>query len=96
VRELSGKQRRKLRALGHHLAPVVIVGASGVTPEVVAAAEQALFDHELIKVKINEGPDDRHEAAAKLARETGAELAQLLGRTALLFKKRAEGSKIEV
>jgi RNA-binding protein len=92
---LTGKQRRQLRALGHHLEPVVIVGQSGVTEGVIAAVAQALHDHELIKVKINEGPESRQEAAQKLAEGTGAELAQLLGRTALLFKKREEDSEFE-
>ena len=92
---LTGKQRRQLRALGHHLSPVVIVGQSGVTEGVIAAVAQALQDHELIKVKINEGPDDRHEAAEKLAEGAGAQLAQLLGGTVLLFKKRAEDSEFE-
>lgn len=92
---LTGKQRRKLRAMGHHLEPVVMVGQQGVTDAVIAAAEQALHDHELIKVKINEGPDDRHDAAERLASATEAELAQLLGRTALLFKKRDEDSEFE-
>ena len=92
---LTGKQRRALRALGHHLEPVVLVGQNGITDGVVAAVDQALHDHELIKVKINEGPEDRKEAAQRLAEATGAELAQLLGRTALLFKKRDEDSKFE-
>ena len=87
---LTGKQKRKLRALGHHLAAVVQVGQHGVTPAIVAAVEQALFDHELIKIKIGEGPADRHEAAAKLAEETGAEVAQVLGKTLLLYKGREE------
>lgn len=91
---LSGKQRRKLRALGHHLEVVVLVGQQGVTPGVLAAVEQALFDHELIKVKVPEGAG-RHELAEQLARETGAEVAQVLGRTALLFKKRDEDSKFD-
>jgi RNA-binding protein len=92
---LTGKQRRKLRALGHHLQPVVIVGQEGVTPGVVGAVVQALEDHELIKVKVHEGPDDRHEAAEKLASETQSEIAQILGRTLLLFKKREEDSEFE-
>lgn len=92
---LTGKQRRKLRALGHHLEPVVMVGQQGVTDAVIAATEQALWDHELIKVKINEGPEDRQEAAEHLATATEAELAQLLGRTALLFKARPEDSKFD-
>jgi RNA-binding protein len=92
---LTGKQRRKLRALGHHLEPVVMVGAQGVTAGVIGAAEQALFDHELIKVKIAEGPDEREDAAKKLAEATESEVAQLLGRTALLFKRRSEDSEFD-
>ncbi len=91
---LNGRQRRQLRALGHHLKVVVQVGAQGVTDDVVAATESALRDHELIKVKIGDGPADRHEASAALAAATHAELAQLLGRTALLFRARKVGSKI--
>ena len=78
---LTGKQKRKLRALGHHLAVVVQVGQHGVTPAVIAAVGQALFDHELIKVKVAEGPVDRHQAAEQMARETEAEIDQVLGRT---------------
>jgi len=92
---LNGKQRRQLRALGHHLEPVVIVGQAGVTDGVIAAVEQALHDHELIKVKINEGPESRKEAAQRIAEGTQSDLAQLLGRTALLFKKREKDSKFE-
>ena len=92
---LTGKQRRKLRALGHHLNPVVQVGQEGVTPGVIAAAEQALWDHELIKVKIADGPEERDEAARHLAEATESELAQLLGRTALLFKRRPEDSEFD-
>jgi RNA-binding protein len=93
---LNGKQRRKLRALGHHLSPVVLVGQQGVTESVISATNEALEDHELVKVKVNEGPDDRHDAAERLAQATGSEIAQVLGRTILLFRKRRENSKIEL
>lgn len=93
---LTGKQRRKLRALGHHLEPVVIIGQGGVTEGVVGAVAQALEDHELIKIKFGEGPEDRHEGADKLAAQTGADVAQVLGKTALLYKPRKEKPKIKV
>ncbi len=89
---LTGKQRRSLRALGHHLKPLVQIGGQGVTENVVAATEAALRDHELIKVKINEG--DRHGLAEALAEATRAQLAQLIGRVALLFRARKVDSKI--
>ena len=90
--ELNGKQRRTLRALGHHLKPVVQVGGQGVTDEVISATADALRDHELIKVKIIEG--DRHELSAALATATHSQLAQQIGRVALLFRARKVDSKI--
>ena len=95
--ELTGKQKRKLRALGHHLQVVVQVGQKGVTPELLAALEQALADHELVKVKISaDAADDRHEAAEAIAAQTGSARAQVLGRTALFYKKRKKNPKIVV
>lgn len=94
--ELTGKQRRKLRAMGHHLNAVVQVGDGGVTDGVIAATAQALEDHELIKIRIADDRDGRKKAVETLARETGALVAQELGRTALLFKKRQKKSKIQL
>lgn len=92
---LTGKQRRHLRALGHHLDPVVQVGYEGVSEAVVQEADRQLESHELIKVKIGESsPQDRHEAAALLAERTGAQVAQVLGRTALLYRPRKENPAI--
>lgn len=94
---LAGKDRRALRALGHHLKPVVQIGQQGITVGIIDAAAAALDDHELIKVKVLEGaPVDRKEAAEELARETGAELAQVLGRTFLLYKPHPTEPKIRV
>lgn len=92
---LKGKDRRELRGMGHHLSPVVQIGQNGVTEGVIGATRQALEDHELIKVKIGDGPEGRHEAAEHLARETKSEIAQVLGKTVLLFKKRAKDSKFD-
>ena len=65
------------------------VGREGASNEVVAACDKALADHELIKVKIGQGTDDgRHEIADTLARGAGAEVAQVLGKTILLYRER--------
>ena len=92
---LTGKQRRFLRAKGHHLKAVLQIGHEGVTEAVVKQARVQLEAHELIKVKVGEGaPEGRHGAPEKLAEATHAELAQVLGRTCLLYKKRKKDSKI--
>lgn len=92
---LNGKQKRQLRALGHHLSVVVQVGSDGVTEGVVGAVTQALKDHELIKVKIaDEDRDSRAASVAKLSEGSQSEVAQTLGRTVLLFKQKKKNSKI--
>jgi RNA-binding protein len=94
---VTGKGIRHLRALGHHLDPVVQIGKEGVSAAVVAATREQLLAHELIKVRVGtEAPIDRKEAAATLAAETGATLAQVLGRTLLLYKRHPNKPRLEV
>jgi RNA-binding protein len=93
--DLTGKQRRKLRALGHHLHAIVQVGQDGLTDGVVAALEEALKKHELVKVQIAHERDARHAAALELAKRTESQLAQELGRTALFFRKKEKKSRFE-
>jgi RNA-binding protein len=93
---LTGKQKRYLRGLGHGLKPVLLIGKNEINAALTAEADAALASHELIKVKILESCEmDRHEVAASLAKASGAELAQVLGRTLLLYRKGDE-SKIEL
>jgi RNA-binding protein len=91
VDKLSGKQRRHLRALGQALAATLHVGHDGVTDAVVRQADVLLDAHELIKVRVSENaPASRHDVADELAARTKAHLAQVLGRTALLYRGRKE------
>lgn len=92
---LTGKQRRHLRALGHDLKPIVQVGKNGIDEGLVAALDQALADHELVKIKIGEGAGlDRQEAADELAKQTRSEVAQVLGYTVLLYRAVPDDPKI--
>lgn len=94
---LTGKQRRHLRALGHHLEPVVQLGKHGLTEGVTQAAQAAIEEHELIKVKLGtECPDQRDEVAEKLATALEAEVAQTLGRTILLYRRNPKETRIHL
>jgi RNA-binding protein len=92
---MTGKQKRKLRALGHHLHVIVQLGQGGLTDGVVGALEDALKKHELVKVQIADEREARHATALELAKRTSSELAQELGRTALFFRKKEKKSKFE-
>jgi len=87
TKKLTGKQARFLRGLGHKLQPVVMIGKQEVSDEVVTAVNEALTIHELIKVKLQEGClTDRREVAEQLAQASGAAVAQVLGKTILLYR----------
>ncbi len=93
---LSGKQKRFLRALGHSLKPVITVGKGEVTEALVRETGEAIACHELIKVKVLESClMGRNDVAEELAAACEAEVAQVLGRTILLYK-RAKEPKIEL
>ena len=93
--ELTGKQRRHLRALGQRLAATVQVGHDGVTDGLVAQLDAQLEALELVKVRVSENaPEGRHDIAEALAQRTNAHLAQVLGRTALLYRARKETPEI--
>ena len=87
--ELTERQRKYLRGLGHALNPVLLVGQHGMTPAVVAEAVRALHDHELIKVKFRGAERDARDAGlAELATATESVLVQKIGHTALYYKRR--------
>jgi RNA-binding protein len=92
---LTGKQRRFLRARGHHLDPVVQVGKDGLTEGLIAALDVALNSHELVKVKLGESAGaDRRSMGAAIAEAAGGELVQVLGRTVLVYRRRAKDPEI--
>jgi RNA-binding protein len=88
--------RRRLRAAGHHLSAIVQVGKEGVSDAVVRQLDEALAHHELVKVKLGtETPEDRFEAAEALGARTGAAIAQILGRTVLVYRRHPEHPRFE-
>ena len=92
----SSKLRKALRAAGHHLSPVVQVGKDGVTDAVLRQLDEQLLAHELVKVKVGtESPEDRFEVAERLGASAGARIAQVLGRTVLVYRKHPEKPRYE-
>jgi len=92
---MEGFQRKYLRGLAHKLNPIVQVGQSGVTEAVLEAAEAALLDHELIKVRLRE-PEDKKGMSEALATGTKSELCGLVGHTAILYKAHPKKPKIKL
>lgn len=86
--KLKIQERKRLRQIGHQLQPIVMIGAQGLTENVIEETLRALNDHELIKVKIaGEDREARHQIVAELAEATHAENVQQIGKIVLLYKK---------
>ena len=84
---LTGKQKHYLRALGHKLKPLLLIGKKEIDDALIIEAGAALDHHELIKVRLLESCLlDKNEASAMLAEACSAEVAQILGKTFLLFR----------
>ena len=95
--ELKGAQRRYLRGLAHSLKPIVQVGQQGVTEMVIQQLETALFDHELVKVKINNtysGTMD--DAAIELTEGTKSACVQQIGHILLFYKANPDEPVIDL
>ncbi len=96
VMNLSNKQKQHLKGLAHHLNPIVLMGANGLTEAVLAEIEIALNYHELIKVKVvSEDRETKLLIVDAIVRETGAEKVQVIGKTLVLYRP-SEQRKIEL
>lgn len=79
-------ERKRYRAIGHHLKPVVTVAGKGVSESVLTELDRALGDHELIKIRITAEREERKALIDDVLQRTGAELVQQLGATALIYR----------
>lgn len=94
---LTGKQKRYLRSMAHHLDPVTQVGKGGVSENMLDQVSLTLETRELIKVSIlNNCEQDKNDVAEQLAEGTGAELVQLIGKTVVLYRESKENKQIEL
>lgn len=85
--ELTDRQKRHLRGLGHALKPLVMLGQHGLTDAVVRELDQALEAHELVKLRARAGDRAaRDEALDTLATRTGAALVQRIGNVGLYYR----------
>ncbi|MCA9562767.1 MAG: ribosome assembly RNA-binding protein YhbY [Myxococcales bacterium] len=94
---LTAKQRRHLRALAHHLKPVVQIGNKGCTDAVLEQVDQQLESHELIKLKVGQdAPVEYPEVIRWVEGTLSARCVQRLGRTLIFFRSRKKNAAIRL
>lgn len=83
--------------MAHQLHPLVRVGSSGLTENVLAAVNEALECHELIKVQITASDrDGREQIIAIMLEQCSAELIQRVGHIATLYRRNPDEPVIRV
>ena len=94
---ITGKQRSELKRLAQEIKPTVMIGKEDITPSVIAAIDDYLSAHELVKVQIQEGSlMEPKDAANALAEELGAEFVQAIGRRFVLYRQASDPDKRKI
>jgi len=88
---LTRDERLALRARAHHLKPVVLLGAAGLTEAVLKEADRALTAHELIKIRLQgDDREARESTALQIAEHLGAARVQIIGKLLVLYRPRPD------
>jgi len=93
---LTGKQKRFLRAQAHSLNPIVQIGKGGLTNTIKTSIREALDARELIKITLLQNTDEDINDVAEAIEDMGFDVVQKIGRIIVVFKvsDRKENRKI--
>ncbi len=84
---LTPAERKHLRGQAHHLDPVVIVGAEGLSAALLKEADAALKAHGLIKVRMfSDQREQREQALRQLSETLHAAAVQHIGKLLVLWR----------
>ena len=88
---LTSKQRAALRAEAHKLTAAVHLGQHGLTDTLRQTVDDALRTRELVKIQFTKNASVTvKEAANDLAGALDADVVQVIGKTATLYRENAE------
>ena len=93
---INSKQRSKLRAMAHHLKPMVIIGKAGIIDGAINSIDKALDDHELIKVKLGHDKKIKDEFVDIVKKKLSAFLIGNVGHTFIIFRIQEDKDKRKI
>lgn len=83
---IDKKTRIQLRSIASTIKSTVWIGKDGVTPNLLKQLEEELFNHELIKITVQESVTLTEDEVVELAVKLGAEVVTTIGRKIVLYK----------
>lgn len=94
---MTSKQRAYLKGLAMTMDPVINIGKSGVTPELVASVDEAITKRELIKLSVLKNcMEDPKALAETVAGRTKSQVVQVIGKKIVLYRRNSQKPKIEL
>jgi RNA-binding protein len=88
---LKPSERKALKALAHHLRPVVMIGEAGLSDAVLAETQRALAAHELIKIRVlGDERAGRSTYLDEICRRLGCAPVQQIGKMLVVWRPRPE------
>ncbi|MBR1865737.1 MAG: ribosome assembly RNA-binding protein YhbY [Lachnospiraceae bacterium] len=92
---MTSKQRAYLKSLAVNLEPVVHIGKSSVTPELVSSVEEVIAKRELIKLTVLKNcTDDPKDIAEMVAARTRSQVVQVIGKKIVLYRRNNDNPNI--
>ena len=84
---ITKKERITLRSLAMNIKATIWIGKEGFTPSVLSQIEEELFNHELIKLTLQEtAPTLTDFELTEIAVKLGADVITTIGRKIVLYK----------
>ena len=83
---LTNAQVRDLKAKAQRLKATLKVGKEGLSPQFLAALDDTLKHHELVKVKFDEFKEQKKELAPQLAEKSSSHLVTRVGNVVVLYR----------
>ena len=87
---LPNAQIRALKAQAQRLKATLKIGKEGLSPQFLAALDDALKHHELVKVKFDEFKEQKKELAPQLAEKSSSHLVTRVGNVVVLYRPKPE------
>ncbi len=83
---LTNAQIRTFKAQAQRLKATLKIGKEGISPKFLAALDDALKYHELVKVKFDDFKDQKKELSPQLAEKTSSYLITRVGNVVVLYR----------
>ena len=94
---LTSKQRAYLGSQASTMEPIFQIGKSSLTPELIAALDEAIEKREMIKISVLKNcADDPKEIAYVIAERTRSEVVKVIGKKIILFRQAKKNSKYDL